>query len=242
MGEKRSSPTERTGPSRRATEGYAHLSPSELLQAVASSSVPAAWEEFVRRFHPVLAGVALTACRRFGLSSREAAEELTQDIYLKLCAKGGEALLRFRPSYPNSAYAYLRVVATHHAIDILRSRLREKRGGGVEALSVADERAFGGDGGAAASRAERHVLLRQIDEVFVRAPSSSRDRRIFWLYYRTGLEASAIARLPDIELGVKGVESVLFRLTSLVRDALGRRTMAKGNAVRKASGKVGEQD
>jgi RNA polymerase sigma-70 factor (ECF subfamily) len=47
-----------------------------------------------------------------------------------------------------------------------------------------------------------------------------RDRRIFWLYFRSGLTASAIASLPTIGLSTKGVESTLLRLTKQVRERL----------------------
>src|SRR5437667_159549 len=46
-----------------------------------------------------------------------------------------------------------------------------------------------------------------------------RSRLIFWLYYRSGLSASAIASIPNIGLTTKGVESALLRLTRLVRIA-----------------------
>jgi hypothetical protein len=64
------------------------------------------------------------------------------------------------------------------------------------------------------------VLIRQIDECLQAVcvgPNSQRDRKIFWLYYRAGLPASAIAALPTIGLTTKGVESTLLRLTRLVR-------------------------
>jgi RNA polymerase sigma-70 factor, ECF subfamily len=46
---------------------------------------------------------------------------------------------------------------------------------------------------------------------------------IFWLYYRDGLTARAIAQLPGIRLSVKGVESTIHRLTRRVRLRLNHR-------------------
>jgi hypothetical protein len=52
---------------------------------------------------------------------------------------------------------------------------------------------------------------------------STRDATIFCLYYRHGLTAKAISRLPTIGLSVKGVESTLLRLTRMVRRKLNTR-------------------
>jgi RNA polymerase sigma-70 factor (ECF subfamily) len=54
----------------------------------------------------------------------------------------------------------------------------------------------------------------------VPAQDLPRDRLIFWLYYRTGLTASAIAKLPGVGLTPSGVESAVGRLTKLVKAAL----------------------
>lgn len=40
---------------------------------------------------------------------------------------------------------------------------------------------------------------------------------IFLLYYRQGLTASEIAALPSLDLTTKGVESVIARLTYMIR-------------------------
>ncbi|HWF02041.1 MAG TPA: hypothetical protein VHA06_00050 [Candidatus Angelobacter sp.] len=88
---------------------------------------------------------------------------------------------------------------------------------------------------------ERRILLREIDAYLKSreakdstaasgaaasgAPSSAssttssftRDYTIFWLYYREGLTAKAIADDPSIGLTVKGVESTLLRLIKLIR-------------------------
>ena len=71
------------------------------------------------------------------------------------------------------------------------------------------------------TRAERAILIDQIDRKLVGALAPGEIRRarlVFWLYYRTGLTANAIASLPSVGLTTKGVESLLFRLTRLVRD------------------------
>lgn len=213
-------PREPTGSPPDVAAQYERLSPSELVQAVASSSSTGAWREFVRRFHPFLTSVATVVGRRFAASPAETIEDGVQEIYWKLCDRGGEVLKRFRPSHPNSGFAYLQVVAVRHAIDRLRARRSAKRSANLRSLTELDGGRLLHDRGAAASRVERQVLLREIDDVVARGPSSPRDRRIFWLYYRSGLEASVIATLPGIELSPKGVESAVSRLTRLVRNSV----------------------
>ena len=70
---------------------------------------------------------------------------------------------------------------------------------------------------------ERQVLLKEIDrclETCSEGPDKERDRLIFWLYYQQGMSAKAIAALPTVGLGAKGVESAILRLTRLVREQL----------------------
>jgi DNA-directed RNA polymerase specialized sigma24 family protein len=65
--------------------------------------------------------------------------------------------------------------------------------------------------------------LQQIDAHLGRlavGQNLERDRRVFWLYYRVGLTANAIASLPAIGLSTKGVESTILRLTRLLRQEL----------------------
>ena len=69
---------------------------------------------------------------------------------------------------------------------------------------------------------DRNLLIEEITACLntVVAPSSPRDQRIFWLYYRAGLSARAIAALPAIGLTIKGVESTLQRLTRQVKERM----------------------
>ena len=60
-------------------------------------------------------------------------------------------------------------------------------------------------------------MMRHLDRLVER----ERDRDIFWLYYIEQFSAREIAALPNIELSAKGVESLIFRLTKILRDAIG---------------------
>src|SRR5438270_390673 len=80
---------------------------------------------------------------------------------------------------------------------------------------------------------ERRILLRDIDAYLksrASEPTFVRDYTIFWLYYREGMTAKAIAGVPSIGLTVKGVESTLLRLTRLVRNRFDQRSGGLGPA------------
>jgi RNA polymerase sigma-70 factor (ECF subfamily) len=70
---------------------------------------------------------------------------------------------------------------------------------------------------------ERTVLIQEITrhlDLCLAGPDRDRNRRIFWLHYRAGLSARAIADLPGIRLTPKGVESILIRLTRDLRQRM----------------------
>jgi len=67
---------------------------------------------------------------------------------------------------------------------------------------------------------ERAILIEEITqllELCVAGPDQERNTRIFWLHYRSGLSARAIADLPGILLTTKGVESIILRITRELR-------------------------
>jgi RNA polymerase sigma-70 factor (ECF subfamily) len=72
---------------------------------------------------------------------------------------------------------------------------------------------------------ERGILIHEIEKHLSEnagGTENDRDAMIFWLYYRTGLTASAIADLPGIDLTTKGVESLLLCLTRELRELLSK--------------------
>jgi RNA polymerase sigma-70 factor (ECF subfamily) len=75
-----------------------------------------------------------------------------------------------------------------------------------------------------AERLENTILLSEIDQLLLQrgaGPAEEKDREIFWLYYRDGLTAKAIASKSRTKLTVKGVEGVIARLTRFVKKSLG---------------------
>jgi RNA polymerase sigma-70 factor (ECF subfamily) len=201
------------------------MSAEELARTCFQGGDESAWLEFIRRFNPLIASVALRVARQCGEASPQVIDDLMQETYLKLCSERIHILEKFRPDHPNAIYGFIKVFTLNLAQDHFKASRAQKRGGSVETSSL--------DADASADRImrpepaaavfERELLLGQVDgclKAVATGPNAGRDSRIFWLYYRVGLSASAIARLPTIELTTKGVESTILRLTKEVRQKL----------------------
>jgi len=191
---------------------------AELVRLCADSEDPRAWEEFIRRYNPLITIVVLRTCRQWGEYSHQAADDLVQEIYLKLCAEDRRLLRDFRPDHPESFMGYIKVLAANLVHDHFKSARSAKRGAGKAGESLDSARATAKSG--SVPHPERGILLHEIESCLARvAPGqeSARDRLIFWLYYRHGLTAQAISALPALSLTTKGVESVILRLVRLLQ-------------------------
>jgi len=199
----------------------AALSTEELLVKCANSGDEVSWEEFVRRFHRLIATVALRVARRWGEFSPQVVDDLVQEVYLKICADRFRMLRSFKSHHPDAFYGYLKVVTANLVLDHFKGAHSIKRGSGR--VGAAAEAQTSATPDATAERSERKILMREVDALINRlaaGPHLERDRTVFWLYYRVGLTANAIAALPSIGLSMKGVESTILRLTRLLRQEI----------------------
>jgi len=149
-------------------------------------------------------------------------EDLVQDTYLKLCSNDFQILRGIRSDHPNGAYALVRAVAHSTTIDYLRKR-RNPLNDGQKSVSLDALQVDLALAEPLESQLHRRMLFEQIDAILSRTgPSESRirDRSVFWLYYRQGYSAKEIAALLAVGLTVKGVESLLFRMTATLRTEL----------------------
>lgn len=193
----------------------------ELISACIDKGDAAAWEEFVRRFRPVIASTVLRTARRFGSAAPQLVDDLVQETYLKICSNQCRVLREFTPQVPESIFGLLKSVAFSVVHDHFRGGLAAKRGGGREDITLDSyaETAIAGREGL--PEVERQILLGEIDACLVDASGATeRDRQIFWLYYRHGMTSRAIGAISRIGLTAKGVESVIQRMTGLVRRRL----------------------
>lgn len=187
----------------------------ELVRACVEGPDPAAWSEFIRRFHRVIAATVVKVCRQWGSITPELVDDLIQDTYVKICADGFRILREFDPQHSDAIFGLLKSVAYSVVQDHFRAETTAKRGGGrrraplTEMLTAAQ---------GAVEDIERGVLIEQIRGHL--QSFSERDRLIFWLHFRQGMSARGIAEIPALELTPKGVESTLFRVTRQLRQEL----------------------
>jgi len=201
------------------------MSLEALIPACIESSGGPAWEEFLHHFHGLIAGVVVRTARRWGSGSPVVIDDLIQETYLKIYADRARILLEFSPTRSDAFYAYIKVITANVVHDHFRSQQAQKRGQ-RQTETFHDEAglaATSGGEGAEVNGIHRGIFLKQVDEALCASLAETdrkRDRAIFWLYYRYGLTAPAIARLPSVDLTTKGVESVIHRLTKAVRERL----------------------
>ena len=144
-------------------ESYSSLSIEELVRRCSASRSADAWEEFVRRFHRLIATVILRTAARLGDSSRQTVDDLIQETYLKLCADDFRILRSFEQQRPDAFIGYVKVVAANVARDHFKSFHTRKRGAGhVEQLEVDFVPLAGDDSAGSPQSIERAVLIRKL--------------------------------------------------------------------------------
>jgi RNA polymerase sigma-70 factor (ECF subfamily) len=197
------------------------IATNKLARLCAYSTSAPEWEEFVRWATPVVALTARRVSTVWGETT--AVSEIVQEVFLKLCEDDRRILREFKDRGNDSFVKLLRVIAASVATDHFRRARAEKRGGRVGAVSLHEtpvqEQLFDRR---ATDAVEWPALMGQLDGLLRLHPGSvsQRDRQIFWLYYRQGLSAQAIARIPAMDLTPKGVESALRRMTQLLRETI----------------------
>jgi len=205
-------------------ETYSSLSIEELARRCSTSGDVAAWEEFVRRLHRLIAKVVVRTAFRLGDSSRQTVDDLIQDTYLKFCADKCRIFRDFDHRRPGAFLGFVQVVAAnvvrdHFRSSYARTHLANRTVDSSDENGVAA--AEDAEGGVRAI--EREVLIGEVDQCLeqcVVGPDRDRNIRIFWLYYRAGLTANAIAGLPGTGLTTKGVESLIQRMTRDLRERM----------------------
>jgi RNA polymerase sigma-70 factor, ECF subfamily len=203
---------------------YRSLTIEELVRRCTASGEIGAWEEFVRRFHRLIATVVLRTALRLGDSSTQTVDDLIQETYLKLCSDNFRLLRNFDERHPDAFLGYLKVVTANVVRDSFKSFRTQKRGSDrIRDIPDYAVPAAGEDSAGSPKFIEREVLIQEIQrclDLCVVGTNRERNNKIFWLHYRTGLSAGAIACLPGIGLETKGVETVISRITQDLRKRL----------------------
>jgi RNA polymerase sigma-70 factor (ECF subfamily) len=207
---------------------------SELIRACALSGSESAWCELVLRFRKPVGLAIIRVVRNWDAVPQEMVDDLVQETFLKLAADKCARLYAFAQEHPEAVDLYVKTIAANVARDYLKKDVSLKRGSGhvVQLPDTVEAKAdLSSAGGMKAI--EQEILLRKVDECLednLEGATKARDRSIFWLYHRRGLTAGSIAQIPALGLTVKGVESVLFRLTRLVRSKLANPSVPRPDA------------
>ncbi len=198
---------------------YAALSANQLVQACIDTGDEAAWEEFLNRYNTIVAATVARTARSWNASDPAVVEDLVQDVYVKLCINDCQLLRDFTGAHPDSLYAYLKVTAANLARDHFKARRAQKRGSGTvdESLDVYDPPALAGALGSS-EYLQRRLLIERVERVLETTEFSPLQKAVFWLFYKQGFTAPELAAIPAVSLTVKGVESLLLRMSRTVRE------------------------
>lgn len=196
------------------------------------------WAEFIRRFQRTIAGVIVKRIRfRTGrMPEPDLVDDLIYETIFKICDKDFKALRGFQFQHANSLYGFLKVISVNAVEDYFRSSKNLKRGGEYIEEPLEKVQAVVPVAADVVETADRAILFREIIEYLQKKlagqPNAGRDVTIFLLYFKEGFTSKAIAGRPEVTLTVKGVETLLLRLTRLIRAELGSPPVRK----KKASG------
>lgn len=193
---------------------YTQLETLKLVAECIATKRAEAWQEFVRRFQPLIAGVVARAAARWGPVTAYIVDDLVQETYVKLCAEDFRRLREFESRHEDAIFGYLKSIAYTVTLDHFKVHYASKRG--AKLRSAADPEASLRITGQKAA-VEMNILLRELEDMAGEGAEEMRDRLVFALYYRQGLSTGKIARIRSLGLSQKGVESCLHRLTERLK-------------------------
>lgn len=177
------------------------------------------WERFIRLAHPTVSSAVLRAISFFQWRDRQIADDLIQDVFLRVCRNDFHALRGFRAEESKALRVWLRTVSGNVVASYIDHAKAETRGGRAEHVSM-DEPAAAGlpSGDSPLHQAEGKILAERVKKCL--DEHEPRDRRIFWLYHLHAFKPRVIAEYPGINLEKDGVETVVYRVTRAVRRCL----------------------
>jgi RNA polymerase sigma-70 factor (ECF subfamily) len=181
----------------------------DLRLCMRSPKDNSAWERLIGGHKRLLTGIVYRVARRFGVGSLDDVEDAVQEICLKICSHIAAGKI---PNCHDTFFeTYIKALVANAAHDYFRARRAKKRDMLASEAVDSDLIAEGPEAGGI----ETHVLLKELESL---AGQDARSRQVFQLYYRLGWTAKEIAAIPNLGLSDKGVESLLFRITSELRE------------------------
>lgn len=181
-------------------------------QCVRDPNDSATWESLLQSHLPLFFRIVSRVAWRFGVRSTPDLDDAIQEICLKLSRQAGVASEKIPQMDDIQLEAYLKASIANAAHDYFRARRARRRD--VLATTSIDDVASGASRTAEDTDPDRRVLLNEIEHMVEGSP---RDRNVFFLYYKHGWTTKEIAAIPSIGLTPKGVESLVFRMASVLR-------------------------
>lgn len=182
-------------------------------------------EEFIHLAQPVIASAIVRTLSRFGRLDRDRVDDLVQDTFARLYDRSAHALRKFESNDSAALAVWLRTVAATVTLDWVRANTAKIRGGGQTPRSLDEPTLSVASRENTFEQVERTLFTERIGRCL--EPQKQRDRSIFWLYYKHGFTVNDISRLGALGLGLKGVETAIYRVTRAVRECLGQSVTAK---------------
>lgn len=178
-------------------------------------------EAFVRASRSSFTSIVRRVAGNFGGCQPHEVEDQLQEIYLKLFVQGPSMLPKM-PKDPEQAHVYLRILAANVCRDLWKAKRADCRSSDRTVPFSGVEGRLSTLG---LSEVESDLTLQKIYKLL----TDRRERTVFGLYFRQGFSAAEIAKIKEFGLSVKGVESLIFRITSRLREAL-RNSKKEGNS------------
>ena len=183
----------------------------ELADACARGD-EGAWFELVRRYDRSVLQVLWQS------GAREDIDDLRQEVWVRLLARGGIALRSFRAEHTGALRVFLARVAKSVAIDHGRyRRVRPPAAGGEEPGGL--PHATPGADAQLSDEGDRRGLLAALEKAAAEGENPARDRDILRLHLEEGQTPTEIAAM-GIGLSARGVEALLRRLKERIAELL----------------------
>jgi RNA polymerase sigma-70 factor (ECF subfamily) len=188
-------------------------------------------ELFFTYLTPLIRRVTFRVAQQFNAAADT--DDIVQDVIVKLIERGKDLLDSVPRSAPRTT-AYFAVMAANTARDYFRARCAERRSAG---RTVTLDEGIAATIGVAALdvSVEQEFWMEQIERCL---HANRRERSVFRLYYRQGFTAKELAAIPALEMTVKGVESMIRRIATKIRECINaenKETAPKGKSADKSS-------
>ncbi len=184
------------------------------------------WGEFVRRYNPLLVRSVIYAWRKCGQGNfppPDLAEDLLQDVYVKIVQHNFRLLQNFQGNTEEEANAYLARTAINQTISFLRGNANKPW---ADEFSL--EEFLGEDGEEAGlplnltqwQRGMSETELIEILEKCFDGPNRNRDVLIFLLHFRDGYTSEEISKMGFCALKATSINNLLVEMKKKLRKFL----------------------